>query len=85
MFYKCLDEVMRLFLIDYNSSYKSVVLFMILTGFLPRDTAKHHQEYVLKVLNQAMEEAQIQPNDVDVICYTKGKTYSKIEAGTLVV
>lgn len=41
-------------------------------GFLPRDTAKHHQEYALKVLNQAMEEAQIQPSDVDVICYTKG-------------
>ncbi|GAB1602032.1 probable tRNA N6-adenosine threonylcarbamoyltransferase [Argonauta hians] len=41
-------------------------------GFLPRDTAKHHQEYILKVLNQALEEAQIQPKDIDVVCYTKG-------------
>ncbi|XP_029647630.1 probable tRNA N6-adenosine threonylcarbamoyltransferase [Octopus sinensis] len=41
-------------------------------GFLPRDTAKHHQEYILKVLNQAIEEAQIQPKDIDVVCYTKG-------------
>ncbi|CAI9737268.1 Hypothetical predicted protein [Octopus vulgaris] len=44
-------------------------------GFLPRDTAKHHQEYILKVLNQAIEEAQIQPKDIDVnptVLYVSG-------------
>lgn len=41
-------------------------------GFLPRDTAKHHQTHILDVLQKALEEAQVQPKDIDVICYTKG-------------
>ena len=45
----------------------------IITGFLPRDTAKHHREHVLDILRQALEQANIQPHDIDVVCYTKGK------------
>lgn len=41
-------------------------------GFLPRDTAKHHQEVVLDVLHQALKQAQVKPKDIDVVCYTKG-------------
>lgn len=41
-------------------------------GFLPRDTAKHHQEVVLDVLHQALKQAQVKPEDIDVVCYTKG-------------
>lgn len=41
-------------------------------GFLPRDTAKHHRKNVLDVLQRALDEAEIQGDDVDVICYTKG-------------
>lgn len=41
-------------------------------GFLPRDTAKHHQAVVIDVLHKALKQANIQPQDVDVICYTKG-------------
>lgn len=41
-------------------------------GFLPRDTAKHHQEHALDVLDQALKEAKVEPNDIDCICYTKG-------------
>ena len=41
-------------------------------GFLPRDTAKHHQQHVLDVLQEALEEAKVTPAEVDCICYTKG-------------
>ncbi len=41
-------------------------------GFLPRDTAKHHQTHVLDVLKRAMEDAGLTPKDIDCICYTKG-------------
>jgi len=41
-------------------------------GFLPRDTAKHHRAHILGVLRKALEEAKIQPNDIDVVCFTKG-------------
>ncbi|KAK7115051.1 probable tRNA N6-adenosine threonylcarbamoyltransferase [Littorina saxatilis] len=41
-------------------------------GFLPKDTARHHREHALSVLQQALDEAKIKPQDIDVICYTKG-------------
>lgn len=41
-------------------------------GFLPKDTAKHHQQHILAVLKQAMADAGLSPKDVDCICYTKG-------------
>lgn len=41
-------------------------------GFLPRDTAKHHQAHILEVLEEALTQANIRPKDVEVICYTKG-------------
>lgn len=41
-------------------------------GFLPRDTAKHHQANVLIVLKEALDEAKVHPKDIDVVCYTKG-------------
>lgn len=41
-------------------------------GFLPKDTAKHHRSWVLKLTKQAMKEAGLIIRDVDCICYTKG-------------
>lgn len=41
-------------------------------GFLPRDTAKHHQKNILDLLDKALKEASIKPHDIDVVCYTKG-------------
>ncbi|CAH1981265.1 unnamed protein product [Acanthoscelides obtectus] len=41
-------------------------------GFLPKETAQHHREHVLSVLKEALEGAGVKPQDVDVICYTKG-------------
>uniref|UniRef100_T1JNZ2 N(6)-L-threonylcarbamoyladenine synthase n=1 Tax=Strigamia maritima TaxID=126957 RepID=T1JNZ2_STRMM len=41
-------------------------------GFLPRDTAAHHRNNILTVLKEALNEAEISPEEIDVICYTKG-------------
>ncbi|KAK3086358.1 hypothetical protein FSP39_017367 [Pinctada imbricata] len=41
-------------------------------GFLPRDTAKHHQKHALDILRKALDEAKVTPSDIDVVCYTKG-------------
>jgi hypothetical protein len=41
-------------------------------GFLPRDTAQHHRDCILKVTKDALAEAKMTPEDIDVICYTKG-------------
>lgn len=42
------------------------------TGFLPKETAQHHRGVILEILKEAMEEAKLTPNEIDVICYTKG-------------
>lgn len=41
-------------------------------GFLPKDTARHHRAWVVKLVKQALQEAKVTVADVDVICFTKG-------------
>ncbi|XP_068142208.1 probable tRNA N6-adenosine threonylcarbamoyltransferase [Drosophila tropicalis] len=41
-------------------------------GFLPKETAKHHREAILSLVRESLKEAQLEPKDLDVICYTKG-------------
>lgn len=42
-------------------------------GFLPRDTARHHRNWVVRLIRRAMDEAGIsRPPELDVICFTKG-------------
>jgi N6-L-threonylcarbamoyladenine synthase len=41
-------------------------------GFLPKDTAKHHRSWVIKLVKQAMAQANVTVKDIDCICYTKG-------------
>ena len=42
-------------------------------GFLPRDTARHHRNWVVRLIRRAMDEAGIsRPQELDVICFTKG-------------
>lgn len=41
-------------------------------GFLPKDTAKHHREWVVKIVKQSLKEAGVKVSDIDCICYTKG-------------
>lgn len=41
-------------------------------GFLPRETAWHHQNHVNGIVRAALVEANIKPEEIDCICYTKG-------------
>nr|CAG4651820.1 EOG090X067V [Triops cancriformis] len=41
-------------------------------GFMPRETARHHQKHILSLLQEALDLAQVKSADVDVIAYTKG-------------
>ncbi|KAG8532120.1 putative tRNA threonylcarbamoyladenosine biosynthesis protein kae1 [Bacidia gigantensis] len=41
-------------------------------GFLPKDTAKHHRTWVVRLVSEALKEACITIDSVDCICYTKG-------------
>ncbi|GIY33059.1 probable tRNA N6-adenosine threonylcarbamoyltransferase [Caerostris darwini] len=40
--------------------------------FLPRETACHHQQHILDLLEEALDVAKIKGTDVDAVCYTKG-------------
>ncbi|KAI6709135.1 hypothetical protein PZA11_002754 [Diplocarpon coronariae] len=41
-------------------------------GFLPKDTAKHHRSWVVKLVKEAMSQGGVTIEDVNCICYTKG-------------
>ncbi|XP_069967765.1 probable tRNA N6-adenosine threonylcarbamoyltransferase [Bactrocera oleae] len=41
-------------------------------GFLPKETAAHHKDVIHQLIKQALKESKLLPNDLDVICYTKG-------------
>ncbi|KAG7902351.1 hypothetical protein KL935_001259 [Ogataea polymorpha] len=41
-------------------------------GFLPRDTARHHRNWVVRLIKQALKEANIRPDQLDCICFTQG-------------
>lgn len=41
-------------------------------GFLPKETAQHHRDNIFIVLKEALEQAKVEPKDIDVVCYTKG-------------
>ncbi|KAG7387304.1 hypothetical protein PHYPSEUDO_014483 [Phytophthora pseudosyringae] len=41
-------------------------------GFLPRETAWHHQNHVVGIVQAALAEAGVSPQQLDCICYTKG-------------
>lgn len=41
-------------------------------GFLPKDTAKHHRQWLIPIIKAALNEANITIRDIDCICYTRG-------------
>lgn len=41
-------------------------------GFLPKDTAKHHRSWVVRLVRQALKGAGVSVQDISCICYTKG-------------
>ncbi len=42
------------------------------TGFLPKDTARHHRAFFVRVAKQALADAGVSIDEIDCICYTKG-------------
>jgi len=42
------------------------------TGFLPRETAAHHQAEVLGLVREALQAARVSPQQLDCLCFTKG-------------
>jgi len=42
------------------------------TGFLPKETAIHHQQHILLLVHKALETAKITPDRIDCLAYTKG-------------
>ena len=41
-------------------------------GFLPKDTAHHHQQHVLPLVKKALQVANVKPSDINAIAFTKG-------------
>ncbi|ABN65851.2 predicted protein [Scheffersomyces stipitis CBS 6054] len=41
-------------------------------GFLPRDTARHHRNWVVRIIKRALSEAKVTGADLDCICFTQG-------------
>lgn len=41
-------------------------------GFQPRFTAAHHRSKILSLLKEALEISGLKPEQIDLICYTKG-------------
>ncbi|CUM65935.1 uncharacterized protein PRCAT00003588001 [Priceomyces carsonii] len=41
-------------------------------GFLPRDTARHHRNWVSRIIKKALATAKVKGHDIDCICFTQG-------------
>ncbi|ODV77234.1 putative tRNA threonylcarbamoyladenosine biosynthesis protein KAE1 [Suhomyces tanzawaensis NRRL Y-17324] len=41
-------------------------------GFLPRDTARHHRNWVVRIIKKALVEGNVRGTDLDCICFTQG-------------
>jgi len=52
-------------------------------GFLPSDTARHHREWVVKVIEEAVKKAGVRMSDLDVIAFTKGASGEVLPRATL--
>ncbi|KAG0147169.1 hypothetical protein CROQUDRAFT_670710 [Cronartium quercuum f. sp. fusiforme G11] len=54
-------------------------------GFQPSDTAKHHRQHIIGLIQNAIQESQVKLSDFDCICYTKGPGMgSPLQTGALV-
>lgn len=41
-------------------------------GFLPRDTARHHRNWIVRIIKQALADACVAGADLDCLCFTQG-------------
>ena len=55
-------------------------------GFKPKETAEHHRKEILGILQEALVEAKLSLNDIDVFCYTKGPGMAQpLSVGAIVI
>ena len=50
-------------------------------GFLPRDTAKHHKDWVITIVQEAITKSGSTLKDMDCICFTKGSFSCSLKTG----
>lgn len=62
----------KLFHFNPNVQQSFSIYNNFLIGFLPRETAQHHRQVILLILKEALEESDISPSEIDVVCFTKG-------------
>ena len=57
----------------FNGLFRSMYRYITPpgTGFLPRETAIHHQQTIVALVKEALDEAKLVPNDIDAIAFTK--------------
>ncbi|VEU21627.1 DEKNAAC102236 [Brettanomyces naardenensis] len=41
-------------------------------GFLPRDTARHHRNWVVRLVEKALKDSGVKVSDLDCLCFTQG-------------
>jgi len=51
---------------------KKPTYIVLVLGFLPRETAKHHQNNIILLLEETIKTSGIQLEQIDVVCFTKG-------------
>jgi len=51
-------------------------------GFLPSDTARHHREWVVRVVEEAVKKAGVWMGDLDCIAFTKGECVCSFDSVT---
>jgi N6-L-threonylcarbamoyladenine synthase len=42
------------------------------SGFLPKDTAQHHRDHIIELIQKSLKEANLNYKDLSCISYTKG-------------
>lgn len=45
------------------------------TGFMPRETAQHHQAWILPLIKQALQQANVTSKEIAALAYTKGLSF----------
>lgn len=49
-----------------------LIFWILFEGFLPKETAQHHRSKIHDILKRALAVSGITPQEIDVVCYTKG-------------
>ena len=55
------------------------------TGFLPRETAQHHQRMILPSIHRALTESHLTPAQIDALAFTKGNAKCMTKFHTLFI